>query len=225
MAQQFVDPYHYSPYAKFKLFIRVMVYIAGVPSLFYFTFVGTFASLYLTERPLYPVEIVMISLLWMGTVLVFFYMIKSYTRNKSNILNILKHVKLEGLFDPLASDELFGPHKVNYFGIDVQNGTIVYISHVNSKQSLFANDILVFGFDIHNWRSCELVGNKLTIHTNDPRIPFISVMHSKAPVIFEKLSAIRNMNFSYPHSFPGWVDFKAQQVAEARGLNLIPIKY
>lgn len=225
MAQQFVDPYHYSTHAKFKLFIRIMLYIAGIPSLFYFTFVGTFSSLYLTRRALYPVEILMISLLWIGTILVIFYIVKSYTLNKSNILNILKHVKLEGLFEPLPSDELFGSHKFNYFGIDVQNGTIVYISHVNCKQFLFAKDILVFGFDVHNWRSCELVGNKLTIHTNDPRIPFISVMNNKAPIIFEKLSAMRNMNFTYPHSFPGWVDVKAQEAAEARGLNLIPIKY
>ncbi|HCL5083704.1 TPA: hypothetical protein N2F56_004243, partial [Salmonella enterica] len=100
---------------------------------------------------------------------------------------MLEAVKPEGLFEPSPNDERFGFFQYNYFGIDVINGTFVYIGNINEQSSLFSKNMLVLGFDIYNWRSLEIKGNELTIYTNDPRLPYIPVINSQAPIFFEKL--------------------------------------
>lgn len=226
MTRKFIDPHYRQMRYGINALIKMFVVFLVLPALTGWTFIIWSVA---ESEDRYPQVqskdwhsfLVSFGLL-LVLLLIFF---ATYIYNRRNALEIMNSVRLEGVFDPNASDKIHDSFYGTYFGIDVDNGTFVYIKHVNNKEWLVTKDILVFGFDIHNWRSCELIGNKLTIYTNDPRIPFISIINRRTPMLFEKLNAMRNKDFSYPHSFPGWVDIKAQEAAEARGLNLIPIKY
>ncbi|AZT44353.1 plasmid IncI1-type surface exclusion protein ExcA [Salmonella enterica] len=216
MTQQYTDPYHCDLPSRLRGTAKVMFIIFGMPSLIFYTLI------FLVPTPIsYPSYDALIILCW---AIVLYVFVRTYKNNKK-ILEIINSVKLEGLFEPSNSDEIFSFYHNGYLGIDVANGTLVCIRNINTKENLFTNNVLVFGFDIHNWRSCELSGNQIKINTNDPRVPYIAIESRRASILFEKISIMRNQNFTYPHSFPGWVDVKAQEAAEARGLNLIPIKY
>lgn len=223
MTQQYIAPYHCDLPSRLRGTAKVMIIIFGIPSLIFYSLVFLALTLNNPHNSIvsYTSYDALIILCW---TIILYVFIRTYKNNK-RILEIINSVKLEGLFEPSNSDEIFSFYHNGYLGIDVTNGTLVCIRNINAKEKLFTNNVLVFGFDIHNWRSCELSGNQIKINTNDPRVPYIAIESRRASILFEKISIMRNQNFTYPHSFPGWVDVKAQEAAEARGLNLIPIKY
>lgn len=145
------------------------------------------------------------------------------SKNKLHHRKLLLKFKLEGRFDPQM--ELHTRSYSEYLGLDTQNGTIVYFWSVNNKEHLISRNMLAVGFTNYNWRKCELHGNKLTIYTHDPIIPYIEFTHSRAPALYERLCAMRNLDFSYDVNFPGWIDYQATNVAKELNLNLIKIKH
>ncbi|HAF4865857.1 TPA: plasmid IncI1-type surface exclusion protein ExcA [Salmonella enterica] len=226
MKQIYIDPYHYNLLSRIKGVTKGMLLLLGLPALTIWTLIIWSVA---SSESRYPQAQAQdwnsFTLSFIVLMIFIFILVVVYTHSKKNMKTIITAVKLEGVFEPCKSNELIGFFNSYYFGIDIVHGTFVYIEHVNTKENLLAKDIMAFGFDVKNWRSCELSDNKLTVYTNDPNIPYIYIDNKRAPLLFEKISAMRNKDFSYPHSFPGWVDIKAQEAAEARGLNLIPIKY
>ncbi|EPM5457620.1 plasmid IncI1-type surface exclusion protein ExcA [Salmonella enterica] len=223
MSRKYVDIYSGGTIPVIIALIKALIVIPGLPFLLLFSIscrlmdTNPYASYYKAEM--------FLSNLSLGVVFIIcFLMIRIRRHYKKNILTVLDAVKLEGVFEPSPNDEKFGFFQYNYFGIDVMNGTFVYIGNVNERSKLFSENMLVVGFDMHNWRSLELKGNELTISMNDPRLPYITVINKNTPIFYEKLSAMRNRHYDYPHSFPKWVDFKASQAAEELGQNLIPIQ-
>ena len=223
MSRKYVDIYSGGTIPVIIALIKALIIVPGLPFLLLFSIscrlmdTNPYASYYRSEM--------FLSNLSFGVAFVIcFLMITIRRRYKKNIITVLDAVKMEGVFEPSPNDEQFGFFQYNYFGVDTMHGTFVYIGNVNERSKLFSENMLVAGFDMHNWRSLELKGNELTINMNDPRLPYINVINKNTPILYEKLNAMRNRHYDYPHSFPNWVDFKASQAAEELGQNLIPIQ-
>ncbi|WP_049034297.1 plasmid IncI1-type surface exclusion protein ExcA [Klebsiella aerogenes] len=223
MSRKYVNIYSGGTIPVIIALIKALIIIPGLPFLLIFSIscrlmdTNPYASYYKSE--------IFLSNLSLGVVFIIcFFMIKIRRRYKKNIITVLESVKMEGVFEPSPNDEHFGFFQYNYFDIDVMNGTFVYIGNVNERSKLFSENMLVVGFDMHNWRSLELKGNELIINMNDPRLPYINVINKNTPIFYEKLNAMRSRHYDYPHSFPNWVDFKASQAVEELGQNLIPIQ-
>lgn len=225
MSRKYVDIYASDFTPKIIAMIKLLIVGLGLPFLLLFSI--SISCRLMNSDPydrFYKGDILASNFGWAAVFIICFFMIMIRRHYKKNILTILEAVKLEGLFEPLPNDEKFGFFQYNYFGIDVANGTFVFIGNINNRSRLFSNNMLVLGFDTHNWRGIELKGNKLTIYMNDPNLPYIYIINKEASTFYEKLSAMRNRHYDYPHSFPKWVDFKASQAAEELGQNLIPIQ-
>lgn len=223
MSRKYVDIYSFGFIAKMIALAKILIVGLGLPLLFIF---ATSSRLMATNphAKYYKTDIIASNLGWTAIFIICALMIMVRKHYKKNILSVLEAVKLEGLFEPLPNDEVMGFFQYNYFGIDVANGTFVFIANINERSKLFSKNMLVLGFDIHNWRSLELKGNELTINMNDPNFPYVTVINKQSPILYEKLSAMRDRHYEYPHSFPNWVDFMASQATEKLAQNLIPIK-
>ncbi|MGP8592020.1 plasmid IncI1-type surface exclusion protein ExcA [Salmonella enterica subsp. enterica serovar Typhimurium] len=224
MSQKFVDLYSDEFIPKFKALARLVVAFFGLPILLFFSLGWTVGMHKYSGHNFYVSSFYALSC-WSLFIILFIIVTRTRKHYKKNVLTVLESVKLEGVFEPSPNDEQFGFFQYNYFGIDVMNGTFVYIGNINERSKLFSENMLVVGFDMHNWRSLELKGNELIINMNDPRIPYITVINKNTPIFYEKLSAMRNRHYDYPHSFPKWVDFKASQATEELGQNLIPVSH
>ncbi|EBW6765644.1 hypothetical protein DP806_16390 [Salmonella enterica subsp. enterica serovar Saintpaul] len=226
MSRKYVDIYSGGTIPVIIALIKALIVVPGLPFLLLFS-ISISCRLMDSDSydRFYKGDILASNLGWAAIFIICFFMIKIRRRYKKNIITVLESVKLEGVFEPSPNDEKFGFFQYNYFGIDVMNGTFVYIGNVNERSKLFSENMLVVGFDMHNWRSLELKGNELIINMNDPRLPYINVINKNTPIFYEKLSAMRNRHYDYPHSFPKWVDFKASQAAEELGQNLIPVSH
>lgn len=144
-------------------------------------------------------------------------------KQRKHINLFLSHFINVEAFSPLKSCEcktLFG---TNYAGLDIDKGVLLIIAHTESgmRNLLAPKDIVVMGFDVKSFKSAELSGQKLTIYTGKPDIPFLVISHRKMPALFESLSAMRNRPYVYEHSFPHYVTHSAKRIAEDNNLNLV----
>lgn len=148
-------------------------------------------------------------------------------KQRKHIALFLNHFKKVESFSPLKSCEcntLFG---TNYAGLDIDKGVLLIIAHTESglRNLLAPKDIVVMGFDVNSFKSAELSGQKLTIYTGKPDIPFLVISHRKMPALFESLSAMRNRPYVYDNSFPGYVNHCAKRIADENNLNLVMSRF
>jgi len=148
-------------------------------------------------------------------------------KQRKHIALYLNHFKKVEAFSPLKSCEcntLFG---TNYAGLDIDKGVLLIIAHTESglRNLLAPKDIVVMGFDVNSFKSAELSGQKLTIYTGKPDIPFLVISHRKMPALFESLSAMRNRPYVYDNSFPGYVNHCAKRIADENNLNLVMSRF
>jgi len=148
-------------------------------------------------------------------------------KQRKHIALFLNHFKKVEAFSPLKSCEcntLFG---TNYAGLDIDKGVLLIIAHTESglRNLLAPKDIVVMGFDVNSFKSAELSGQKLTIYTGKPDIPFLVISHRKMPALFESLSAMRNRPYVYDNSFPGYVNHCAKRIADENNLNLVMSRF
>ena len=207
-----IDIYQRTWFNAIKFTVKVFVLFLGIPYLLIIFLAATFM-----------VPNTSISLLsGCGLAIIFTLVARSFIFNKRNYNELRKAFILEGRYNPQT--EIVPVGYGNYLGLDTQNGTLVYFCNINNQQKLLSRDMLVVGFTNTSWRQCELHGQKLTIYTNDPMLPYVNIQHRRAPVLYERLCAMQRLDFSYDVNFPGWINFQAKQVAEELNLNLITVK-
>lgn len=144
-------------------------------------------------------------------------------KQRRHINSFLSHFKNVEAFSPLKSCECTSLFGTNYAGLDIDKGVLLIIAHTESgmRNLLAPKDLVVMGFDVNSFKSAELSGQKLTIYTGKPDIPFLVISHRKMPALFESLSAMRNRPYGYDHSFPHYVTHSAKRIAEENNLNLV----
>lgn len=218
-----IDIYQRTWFNAIKFTVKVFVLFLGAPYLF-FSFLA-FLLVTLDDSPSYRAytgDLLACIFSLVGLLCIMLVTAYVFRFNKRNYNALREAFILEGRFAPQM--ELCPVGYGGYLGLDTQNGTLVYFCNINNRQKLLSRDMLVVGFTNTSWRQCELRGQKLTIYTNDPMLPYVNIQHRRAPVLYERICAMQRLDFSYDVNFPGWIDFQAKQVAEELNLNLITVK-
>ncbi|ASV34555.1 surface exclusion protein (plasmid) [Candidatus Williamhamiltonella defendens] len=190
---------------------------AGIP---FFFFVGIM-SYWISNDPLYDVvrhkNIFYTNLSLAALVIPLTWCILSYINKRRRIAKILSVIKSDESYDPAPDNEIREMHSSAYFGIDPKRGTMLYIRLFNKKE------IDIFGFNVSNWRQCELTGtNKLRLYLNSTEVPFIDIQNNHAGLLYEKLCVMRNQHYHYPYHFPGYVEDSTKHLSKKMGFKMLP---
>lgn len=147
----------------------------------------------------------------------------SIYRQRTNICHFKTFFAESGVNVPFESDIAKAGTGLYYLALDTKNGTLLYINHPDTTilNFFFPKDVRVMGFGMYDWESVEVGDDQLTIYTGKPELPSISVKTRKANQIFEKIQAMRSQTWNYENSIPGYVEYQAKRIADAKGLNLI----
>lgn len=190
---------------------------AGIP---FFLFASVM-SYWIANDPLYSVvrdeNILYANLSLAALVIPLLWCTVSYINKRCRIAKILSVIKSDESYDPASENEIREMHSSAYFGIDTKRGTMLYIRLFNKKE------IDIFGFNINNWRHCELTGtNKLRFYINSTEVPFIDIQHRRAWLLYEKICVMRNQQYHYPYHFPGYVEHNTERLSEKMGFRMLP---
>ncbi|AWK15725.1 plasmid IncI1-type surface exclusion protein ExcA [Candidatus Fukatsuia symbiotica] len=190
---------------------------AGIPMLLFY---GVGFMLVTNDYRYFSVKnesIILSQLCWAALLIPLLWCIIRYINKRRRIAKILATIKSDESYDPTPDNEIREMHSSAYFGIDTKRGTMLYIRLFNKKE------IDIFGFNINNWRHCELTGtNKLRFYINSTEVPFIDIQHRRAWLLYEKICVMKNQQYDYPYNFPGYVKHNTERLSERMGFKMLP---
>ncbi|ATW30926.1 surface exclusion protein (plasmid) [Candidatus Williamhamiltonella defendens] len=199
------------------VFLSMAFYIlAGIP---FFLFVGAMSSWMASDisNPWRDRDLLYANLSLAALVIPLTWCILSYINKRQRLAKILSVIKSDESYDPAPENEIREMHSSAYFGIDPKRGTLLYIRLFNKKE------IDIFGFNVSNWRQCELTGtNKLRLYLNSTEVPFIDIQNNNAWLLYEKLCVMRNQHYHYPYHFPGYVEDSTKHLSKKMGFKMLP---
>lgn len=145
-----------------------------------------------------------------------------FTQRK-NIDAFTAFFKASGLNSPGRKHIVMQRTGRSYLGFDVQKGTLICISHPDTTllNFFFPRDILVAGFDVHDWKSVDVEGDKLTVYTGNPAFPSVSLVSHQAAALYETMNFMRQYKWTYGYNVRACVEDQARTIADAYGLNLV----
>lgn len=130
---------------------------------------------------------------------------------------------VKGILTSLRNPEVFSPSELNevmhkldgkYFGIDVMNGTLLYIHRIRK------GEVDVVGMTMGDWINRELEGNTLRLYTRYADLPCIEVKTPWARRWYDTLGAMEYKRYSTAIPFSQYV---SQHVAALERDNKIHI--
>ncbi|AYB48543.1 surface exclusion protein [Candidatus Williamhamiltonella defendens] len=200
------------------VFLAVSFYVwAGIPILIFYGVGFMIVTNDYRYSSVKNESIILSQLCWAGIFIPLLWCIIRYINKRRRLAKILSVIKSDESYDPAPENEICEMHSSAYFGIDPKRGTMLYIRLFNKKE------IDIFGFNVSNWRQCELTGtNKLRLYLNSTEVPFIDIQNNNAWLLYEKLCVMRNQNYHYPYHFPGYVEDSTKHLSKKMGFKMLP---
>ncbi|WP_174891468.1 plasmid IncI1-type surface exclusion protein ExcA [Candidatus Hamiltonella defensa] len=200
------------------VFLAVSFYVwAGIPILIFYGVGFMIVTNDYRYSSVKNESIILSQLCWAGIFIPLLWCIIRYINKRRRLAKILSVIKSDESYDPAPENEIREMHSSAYFGIDPKRGTLLYIRLFNKKE------IDIFGFNVSNWRQCELTGtNKLRLYLNSTEVPFIDIQNNNAWLLYEKLCVMRNQNYHYPYHFPGYVEDSTKHLSKKMGFKMLP---
>ncbi|MEA9996472.1 plasmid IncI1-type surface exclusion protein ExcA [Pseudomonas sp. AA4] len=176
-----------------------MVYLFTLPFLL---FIGV-VTLYALHSPRAEAKIAglpLFSLLvWVGVMIpvaVFVYGIFSRRRLLKSITTSLRSAEY---FNPDATYEMYHEGDGKYLGIDINNGTILYVHKIRK------GEVDVVPLTMDDWINREVEGKMLRIYTKLPQLPRIEIATPWAQRWYDSLGAMEFNRRTTPHPFASYV--------------------
>lgn len=184
---------------EFWLFlIKIAFILIGFPFLL---FIGIVLLLTLPQQSSrVPGDVEGTILVWsiiLATVAIFVYRIN--TRRKL-LRSVVSNLRSQNYFSPNENHEVFHAGDCKYFGIDIRNGTILYVHKIRSGQ------MDVIGLSMSDWTAKEVQGNVFRLYTRNPELPMIQIGTRWAKQWFDTLDAMTTNQYSTPTPFPQYVN-------------------
>lgn len=200
------------------VFLAVSFYVwAGIPILIFYGVGFMIVTNDYRYSSVKNESIILSQLCWAGIFIPLLWCIIRYINKRRRLAKILSVIKSDESYDPAPENEIREIHSSAYFGIDPKRGTLLYIRLFNKKE------IDIFGFNVSNWRQCELTGNnKLRLYLNSTEVPFIDIQNNNAWLLYEKLCVMRNQRYDYPYHFPGYVEDSTKHLSKKMGFKMLP---
>lgn len=134
-------------------------------------------------------------LIWLAIIIpvgMFFYRI---VRRHRVLKSVVKLLRSPEYFAPDENLEMFHEGDCKYLGIDIRNGTILYVHKIRSGQ------MDVIGLTMADWTAKEVQGNVLRLYTKIPELPMIQIGTPWAKRWYDTLDAMTTKRYNTPQPF------------------------
>ncbi|EPU1036134.1 plasmid IncI1-type surface exclusion protein ExcA, partial [Escherichia coli] len=145
-----------------------------------------------------------------------------YSRAKTRrekIRKVVQTIKESGFYSPEKGYEGLSLTQGAYFGIDLKNGTMLYVR-------IYPGNIMdVIGFDIHNFTRTVTDDKTLEIHTKYINLPMVPVPSwcTHPETASNTLHAMASRGYDYPVDFPRLIQEKRKEWEQIAGMPVAEV--
>ncbi|HGV0807646.1 TPA: plasmid IncI1-type surface exclusion protein ExcA [Escherichia coli] len=145
-----------------------------------------------------------------------------YSRAKTRrekIRKVVQTIKESGFYSPEKGYEGLSLTQGAYFGIDLKNGTMLYVR-------IYPGNIMdVIGFDIHNFTRTVTDDKKLEIHTKYINLPMVPVPSwcAHPETASNTMHAMASRGYDYPVDFPRLIQEKRKEWEQIAGMPVAEV--
>jgi hypothetical protein len=123
----------------------------------------------------------------------------SIVSRRSLLRKVVGTLRSPEYFAPEETNELYHVGDGKYLGIDIRNGTMLYVHKIRSGQ------MDVIGLTMADWTSKEVQGNVFKLYTKHPELPMIKIRTPWAMRWYDTLDAMTTKRYHTPQPFPQYV--------------------
>lgn len=153
-------------------------------------------------------------LAWTAIILPVVLFYKGRRAREKKINKILQSLKSEVFFQPSRGFETLSASMGRYFGIDVKNGTILYI-HLIRK-----GHVDVVGMTMKDWTHREIEDKRLRIYTKFVDLPCIELTSYEASRWYDTLGAMEHKRYNTPKPFNEYVSDHVEQLESEHQIHI-----
>lgn len=184
--------------ALYKL-LKITYAVVGVPFLL-IAGIATLSALNSGTSPGSVSGIPLMSLLiWATLILPLVFFFRGRKARKKKLKKIIESLKEASFFQPAQGNETRSTSMDKYFGIDVKNGTILYVHRIRKGQ------VDVVGMTMSDWTHREISDKTLRLYTKFVDLPCIEIASYDAQRWYDMLGAMEHKRYSTPKPFPEYV--------------------
>lgn len=137
---------------------------------------------------------------WLAILLPIGLFVKGTLGRRKLLKKISSDLTNPSFFKPNSEYEAFNEAAGKYLGIDINNGTILYIHRIRQGQ------VDVLGLSMGDWTNREVEGNMFRLYTKIPQLPRIEISTPWAQRWFDTLGAMEHKRYDTPQPFKAYVN-------------------
>ncbi|HBC3162238.1 TPA: plasmid IncI1-type surface exclusion protein ExcA [Escherichia coli O146] len=138
---------------------------------------------------------------------------------KKKVQQVVQQIKESSLFAPTSDYEQLSFSKSCYFGIDIKNGTMLYVR-------IYPNNVMdVIGLDIHNFTRTVAEDGKLEIHTTYVSLPMIPLEISgiSSRTLANTMHTMAARGYEYKERFPQMIRYRVKEWEKVAGVPVAEV--
>ena len=203
----------------FYYVLRKAYFFLGIP---FFLFCGVMSITGLIIDPYYGKDVnayFYILLWWFLLLAPGIWMYSRAKTRREKIRKVVQTIKESGFYSPEKGYEGLSLTQGAYFGIDLKNGTMLYVR-------IYPGNIMdVIGFDIHNFTRTVTDDKKLEIHTKYINLPMVPVPSwcAHPETASNTMHAMASRGYDYPVDFPRLIQEKRKEWEQIAGMPVAEV--
>lgn len=146
-----------------------------------------------------PEDYVFVMLFWSVIIIPLVIFIHGIISRRRLLKRITTMLRTPQFFWPKKWNYIYHEGEGKYFGIDTENGTILYVHKIRKGV------VDVVGLTMSDWTNREVEGKMLRLYTKFPDLPRIEIHSPLAQQWFDTLGAMQYKTFSTPLPFREYV--------------------
>ncbi|HCK0891625.1 TPA: plasmid IncI1-type surface exclusion protein ExcA, partial [Escherichia coli] len=194
-------------------------FFLGIP---FFLFCGVMSITGLIIDPYYGKDVnayFYILLWWFLLLAPGIWMYSRAKTRREKIRKVVQTIKESGFYSPEKGYEGLSLTQGAYFGIDLKNGTMLYVR-------IYPGNIMdVIGFDIHNFTRTVTDDKTLEIHTKYINLPMVPIPSwcTHPETASNTMHAMASRGYDYPVDFPRLIQEKRKEWEQIAGMPVAEV--
>ena len=199
--------------------LRKAYFFLGIP---FFLFCGVMSITGLIIDPYYGKDVnayFYILLWWFLLLATGIWMYSRAKTRREKIRKVVQTIKESGFYSPEKGYEGLSLTQGAYFGIDLKNGTMLYVR-------IYPGNIMdVIGFDIHNFTRTVTDDKTLEIHTKYINLPMVPIPSwcTHPETASNTMHAMASRGYDYPVDFPRLIQEKRKEWEQIAGMPVAEV--
>ena len=199
--------------------LRKAYFFLGIP---FFLFCGVMSITGLIIDPYYGKDVnayFYILLWWFLLLAPGIWMYSRAKTRREKIRKVVQTIKESGFYSPEKGYEGLSLTQGAYFGIDLKNGTMLYVR-------IYPGNIMdVIGFDIHNFTRTVTDDKTLEIHTKYINLPMVPIPSwcTHPETASNTMHAMASRGYDYPVDFPRLIQEKRKEWEPIAGMPVAEV--